>query len=95
MNNPSQDRKVKGAKKVVLELLRKAIDEVGSAAPASGHVPPNARTVSVEMWRTYAYQGSITESDRPDTRLKAFVRAVKDLQAANLVDVWGGLAWII
>lgn len=91
----TQERKVKGAKKVVLDLLRKAIDEAGSVPPASNHIPPNTRTISVETWRTYAYQGTITESDKPDTRQKAFVRAVKDLQAANLVRVWGEYAWII
>jgi hypothetical protein len=79
----------------VLDLLRKAIDEAGSVPPASNHIPPNTRTISIETWRTYAYQGTITESDKPDTRQKAFVRAVKNLQAANLVGVWGEYAWII
>ncbi|MGO9681175.1 MAG: AAA family ATPase [Beijerinckiaceae bacterium] len=88
-------RKVIGAKKVALDILRKAIDEAGSVPPASNHVPPNTRTIQVETWRAYAYQGSITESDNPDTRQKAFVRAVRDLQAANLVGIWGGFAWII
>ncbi len=95
MEQQTRERKVKGAKKVALDLLRKAIDEAGSVPPASNHIPPNTRTVSVETWRTYAYQGTITESDKPDTRQKAFVRAVKDLQAANLVGVWGEYAWII
>jgi hypothetical protein len=95
LEKETQKGKVKGAKKIVLELLRKAIDEAGSVAPPSKHIPPNTRTVSVETWRAYAYQGTITESDKPDTRLKAFVRAVKDLQASNLVGVWGGYAWII
>jgi hypothetical protein len=88
-------RKVKGAKKVVLELLRTAIAEVGSVPPKNNHIPPNTRTVSVATWRTYAYQGTITESDKPDTRQKAFVRAVRDLQAANLIGVWGDNVWII
>jgi hypothetical protein len=89
----TQQRKIKGAKKVVLDLLRKAIDEAGSVLPESNHIPPNTRTVSVETWRAYAFQGTITESDKPDARRKAFVRAVKDLQVANLVGVWGGYAW--
>ena len=90
-----QERKIKGAKKVVFDLLRKAIEEAGSLPPETNNVPPNTRTVSVEMWRAYAYQGTITDSDKPDTRQKAFVRAVRDLQAANLVGVWGEHAWII
>jgi hypothetical protein len=91
----AQDRKVKGVKKVVLALLRKAIDEAGSVPPPSNHIPPNTRTVSVETWRAYAYQGTITESDKPDTRQKAFVRAVNSLQAAKLVGIWGDNAWIV
>ena len=79
----TQERKVRGAKKVALDQLRKAIDEAGSVPPTSNHIPPNTRTISVETWRNYAYQGTITESDKPDSRQKAFVRAAKDLQAAG------------
>jgi AAA domain len=91
----TKERKVKGAKKIMLDLLRKAIDEDGSIAPPSGHIPPNTRTIPIETWRAYAYQGTITESDKPDARQKAFVRAVKALQAANLVGVWGEYVWTI
>jgi hypothetical protein len=87
--------KIKGAKKITLDILRNAIDEAGSIPPASNYIPPNTRTISVETWRTYAYQGSISESDKPDTRRKAFVRSVEQLQAANLVAIWGGYAWLI
>lgn len=91
----TQERKVKGAKKIALDLLRKAIDDAGSIPPTSNHIPPNTRTVLVETWRAYAYQGTITESDKPDARQKAFVRAVRDLQAAKLIGVWGDYAWVI
>jgi AAA domain len=87
-------RKVKGAKKVVLDLLRKAIDEAGSIPPASNHMPPNTRTISVGEWRTYAYQGMITESDKPDSRQKAFVRAAKQLKEADLIGVWNDQVWL-
>jgi hypothetical protein len=92
---PGHQRKVKGAKKVALDLLRKAIDEAGSVPPSSNHIPPKMRTVSLDLWRTYLKQGTITESEKPDTIRKAFVRAVKDLQAANLIGVWGDHVWII
>jgi hypothetical protein len=87
--------KAKGAKAAALGILRKAIDEAGSTAPASNHIPPNARTIPVETWRLYVYQGTITASDKPDSKRKAFVRAVKDLQAAGLIGIWGDHAWII
>ena len=43
----TQERKVRGAQKIALDLLRKAIDEAGSLPPASNHIPPNTRTILV------------------------------------------------
>jgi len=91
----SRRKPVKGAKAVALELLRKAIDEAGSVPPPSNHIPANSRTISIETWRLYADQGSITESDKPDSKRRTFVRAVKDLQAAKLIGIWGDSAWIV
>lgn len=88
-------RKVTGAKKVALDILRKAIDEAPSSPPASNHIPPNTGTTLVETWRAYAYQASISESDKQDTRKRAFARAAERLQAGNLIGVWGDYAWII
>ncbi len=85
----------RSAKKVALDILRKALDEAGSIPPSSNHIPPNTRTIPVETWRAYAYQASITESDKPDARQKAFVRAVRDLQAADLIGIWRELVWLI
>lgn len=91
----SSGRKVAGAKKVALDILRTAIDEAGEMPPASNHIPSNTRTTSMETWRRYAYAGSITESDKPDAKQKAFVRAAKDLQRANLIGKWGEYVWIV
>ncbi len=90
-----QRRPVKGAKKVVLDMLQKAIAEAGTPAPASNHIPPNTRTVSIELWRTYAYQGTISDSDNPDAKAKAFSRAVTALQEARLVGKWGDQVWLV
>lgn len=90
----STGAKVKGAKKVALDILRKAIDEAGEPAPASKCIPPNTRTISMETWRRCAYAAGITESDDPDTRRKAFGRAATALQAANLIGKWKGYVWI-
>ena len=87
-----RERKVTGAKKVALDLLRKAIAEAGSVPPASNHVPPNTRTIPVEIWRAYSYQGNVTDSDKPDARQKAFVRAAKALQASNSNRYLGGFS---
>lgn len=89
-----RQKSVKGAKAIALDILRNAIDEAGIVPPASSHIPPNTRTILEETWRAYAYQGSVTESDEPDTKRKAFVRAVKDLQTAKLIGIWGGYVWL-
>src|SRR5262249_58783967 len=80
-----QQRKVRGAKKIALDVLQEAINEFGSFPPASNHIPPNTRTISIEQWRAFAYQATITESDKPDSQRKAFVRSVKSLQEKNLI----------
>jgi hypothetical protein len=88
-------RKVTGAKKVALDILRKAIEEASEQAPPSNHIPSGTRTISIETWRYYADQGSVSRSDKPESRRKAFVRAVEKLQQGNLIGVWGGYAWIV
>jgi hypothetical protein len=89
------ERKVTGAKKVALDILRDAIDEAGSIPPPSNHIPPHTKTVSFETWRTYAYQASITDSDKSEARQKAFVRAANDLQRAGLIRKWGNHVWVV
>jgi len=89
------DKKVTGKTRVALDILRKAIDEAGEQAPTTNHIPPNTRVVSIETWRLYAYQSSITGSDKPDARQKAFARAVHNLQAAKLIGIWGDYAWML
>jgi hypothetical protein len=87
--------KVTGPAKVTLDLLRKAIDEAGEDAPASTHIPAGARVVSVDVWRGYAYQGSVSESEKPAAQRKAFARAVAKLQALGAVGIWSKWAWLI
>jgi hypothetical protein len=91
----SRSKKVTGPKKVALDILRKAIAEAPAVPPASNHIPLNTGTTLVETWRTYAYQGTITESDKQDTRKRAFARAAEKLQAANLIGIWGGYVWLV
>jgi hypothetical protein len=54
-----------------------------------------SKTITLEKWRTYAYAGSITGSDNPETKQRTFVRAAKDLQRARLIGVWNDAVWIV
>jgi hypothetical protein len=87
-------QKVTGPAKVALDLLRRAVDDAGESAPASNHVPQHVRVVDLSLWRQYAYEGSVTGSDKPDAKRKAFDRAVTKLQSMGLVGVWGSFAWL-
>jgi len=74
-----------------LSALRYALDEAGAIPPASNHIPPRTKCVSVSQWREYAYQRSV--QDKTDTKLKNFVRGCEKLQAAKIVGVFGAYVW--
>jgi hypothetical protein len=86
--------KVTGAARVALDLLEKAIADAGEPAPASNHIPPASRTTTLSLWRRYCYEGTVSESDSPDTKQKAFVRASKRLQELGAIGVWGEHVWV-
>lgn len=87
--------RLNAAAKITLQALRKAINEASHAAPDTQHYPPNARVVSYELWRRYAYTAKLTDGERPEAQRQAFFRATRDLQAAEMVKVWNDLAWIV
>lgn len=91
---PRRRPTVTGAAKVVLDLLRKAIEDAGELLPVTNHTPPNAKGVTVDLWRRFAYSGAIADSDSPEARKKAFKRAADRLHSAGLVGTWEGWAWI-
>ncbi len=87
-------KRITGKAAIALELLRRAIDEAGEIPPASNHIPPDVRAVRVDLWRRYCYEGQITETDNPDTKQKAFVRASSRLQEAQAIGKWGEWVWL-
>ena len=76
-----------------LRALQKAIEEVGEPAPASNHIPSSVRVVTVERWRTYAYQSGISDTADPDAPRMAFKRAHEALIAGKHVVAWGDYRW--
>lgn len=83
-----------GQAKVAFDLLCEALAEGGMLPPGSKHIPPNTRTCPIDLWRRYCYAGTITESDKPDSKQKAFVRVSKQLQAFGLIGIWSDQVWI-
>ena len=49
----------------------------------------------MSLWRSYCDTGTIAESEKPDSRRKAFVRASTKLQSLKRVGVWADRVWII
>jgi hypothetical protein len=82
----------KGAK-IALTALHEAIGECGVVPPASGHIPQNAKTVTVQQWRTYAYLRGISTSDEDRAKRAAFQRGTETLIAAQRAAVWNNYAW--
>ena len=87
-------RKATGAAKIAFDLLVKAIAESGEVPPASNHIPTNTRTCRTSAWRSYCYAGTVSESDNPDTKQKAFVRAAKQLQTLGIIGIWNDNVWV-
>jgi hypothetical protein len=73
--------------------LEEAIDAVGKEAPPSNSIPRNARTVSVDQWREYAYRRQISDGNQNAKRM-AFNRAVAQLQAGGHIGCLNDIIWI-
>jgi hypothetical protein len=90
----SQPR-LNSAAKIALQALHKAINEAGQNAPETKHYPPNARVVSYDTWRRFAYTAKLTDAETPEAQRQAFFRAARDLQGAEIAKVWNDLVWIV
>jgi hypothetical protein len=95
-DEPSAPRgkKVRGAAKIALDLLHKTLDENQVAVPTTPHIPKNPRTTLLSMWRRYCDAGMVSDSDKPDSKRKAFVRVSKKLHELEIIGVWNDFVWI-
>jgi hypothetical protein len=80
--------------KTALELLRQALADAGQDGTSS-RVPPHTKVVPIRLWRDYCYRGTVTDSDDPEAKRKAFNRASKKLQEINAIGVWNDHVWIV
>jgi hypothetical protein len=74
--------------------LYEAIDEEGALTRTNGRVPSGVKTVPISLWKDRFYKGVGTDSDKPDSKRRAFNRAVEKLQEANEIGVWDDVVWI-
>jgi AAA domain len=87
-------REISPTARVAFRLLADAINDAGSIPSPSPRIPPNTRTIPDNSWREYCYAGTISDSDKPDSKSKAFRRAVAELQAAHMIGIWRDQVWI-
>jgi hypothetical protein len=79
--------------KIALDALNEAVAEGGEVV-AGGGIPPGTRTVPLVRWREVCEAKMIADSEKPDSKYKAFVRASKRLQTLNIIGVWNDRVWV-
>lgn len=85
--------KLTDAQSICLDALKRALAEAGAPSPG-GPIPSGVRTVSVDLWRRYAYSMGVSGSDDEDSRRRAFFDTRKALQRKGFVGVLDPLAWL-
>ena len=86
-------KRITGKAAIALDMLKRAIEEAGEIPPSNRRTPVNVRAVRTSLWKGYCEQGSITDSDKPDTQDKAFRRAATTLQERGFIGVWSDWVW--
>jgi len=82
------------AAQTALRALVEAVSECGDIPPASNHIPPGVRVVTVDQWRDYAYRMGISTSSENRARQQAFKRASEHLNADGHVGFWDNQVWL-
>jgi hypothetical protein len=85
-------RKLSDAAKFALRQLQEVIAESGQVPHASNHIPAGIMACPVVEWREHYYRTH--PADKPDTKLKAFVRACETLQERGIIGLWSDQVWI-
>ena len=89
-------RKVKGANKVALDLLRKAIDEAGTVPPASNHVPGQPEISGSRRGAPMHTKEPSRKATSRTTAPQGFCPGRRrSCNRPNLIGIWGDHAWII
>jgi AAA domain len=81
------------ATQTALRALRETVDECGAVPPASNHIPPSVRVVTVDQWRQYAYRMGVSTGEER-AKQQAFKRASEHLIGGQHVGFWDGQVWL-
>ena len=87
------DIKVPPSAKLALETLNEAIAESGEVV-SGGSIPQRTRTIPLVRWREVCEAKMIADSEKPDSKYKAFIRASKKLQDVKIIGIWNDRVWL-
>ncbi len=79
--------------RIALDQLIKAKNEVEEEPPPSLNLPADVKAIRVSIWRAYCNRVLAADSDKSDSKSKAFRRARTRLQAAKRIDVFDEWVW--
>jgi hypothetical protein len=80
---------------IALEQLRIAIDKGSEDPPPSTNIPTGKKAVRLSIWRAFCDMVLAPDSDKSDSKGKAFRRARTRLQAAEKIGAFGEWVWLI
>src|SRR5581483_8049668 len=80
--------------KIALAQLRNAAIDAGQPAPGSRDIPSWVTVVSEDLWRRRCYEASVSDSDKPDSKRKAYSRAATELITKGVVGKFGNWVWL-
>jgi hypothetical protein len=87
-----RQKKLPPAAQITLKALYDAVGDLGEIPPASNHIPPGAKTVSLDIWRDRAVAMGLSNGEDRAQR-KAFQRGTEILIAAGKAAIWANKAW--
>ena len=91
---PKRGKSLSKSAQIALKALQLAVTKAGEQPSASNYIPPNVRTVSLNLWRDYAYGLGISGSDEQRAKQAAFKRGAEALLAAEIVGAWQEHRWL-
>jgi hypothetical protein len=86
-------RGLSGANQRARLSVRDLLD-FGAVPPANSHIPNNTRTTTLVRWKELCEAKMIADSEKPDNKRKAFVRASRKLQDLKIIGIWHDHVWV-
>jgi hypothetical protein len=87
-------RGLSGANQRALDCLFATLLDFGAVPPANSHIPNNTRTTTLVRWKELCEAKMIADSEKLDSKRKAFVRTSRKLQDLKIIGIWHDHVWV-